>query len=808
MARAFARAGWTLFGLVRAGLVRAGRAASGAVRRFQALLLALVLGLVFWAFARRLNGHLPFDQWLAFHYLAYWLLAAFGILGSGSFGVWLVRAVGGRSFTFSERLVLGSAVGVAVFGIGWAGLGFLGLIGRTTFWAWPLFLSLSVLPGGRARLRRTRSYFRRVARLQHGLSSAEGLFFLLGVSGLVLAYLPNLTPQNVAFDARWYHLPLAERYAVDGAITRHPEGWFLAGYPHLASILYSWCFSAPFETTFDRVELCLHFEFALFLLTLASMGVLARRVAPRGVKLPRFGAAMLFLFPEFFLYDSSLNGAADHVAAFWAVPLLLGVGRVYRRFDRGALAVLAIVVSAVLLTKYTVWGLLVGPALLLFVRLVWLLFSKLRKREPVGALLANVFGTLLAIFILTTPWWLKNAVFYGNPVFPLLGEQFPTRPWISNAAVRFETMTGAQWKPTRDWQGVWETLQQPVMFSFVPRDWPTFHRDWPMFGSLFTLLTPVLLFKRSRALVGLVVTANLGVMFWFWTYHQDRYLQAYLPWMAVAVWVLATAAASLGVLPRLATVLLVGLQWIWGADAPFFGSHAMVGQPLKATVDHLAGGFNGRRLEERLVAYGDMEAVRRALPEGSRVLRHENQVHTGLGHASVTDWFQSGIAWTNAPSPAGVQKTLRELGVTHVLWQPATARGFDSVGSDVVFFDYVTRFLKKPRRIGGLSLAPLAEGPLPEAELTVLYVGCDRSYGPGVYGAGQLRHLPYSPAEPAPKPRARAGSKQRLENALETVDAVVWGERCHKLPSSPSTHGFVTAARRGDDTIFVRRAER
>jgi len=787
----------SFWGLFRGGLVR-----------FRSPLLAVVLAGLAAFLLYRLSTYQSLEQWLVFRYLGYWAICILALLASTTFGYALVLRVVGHAWSVPERLAIGAAVGVAAFGIGWNALGFLHLYGAWTMAAWPLALFALGAPTLWRERRRLWRYRLRTKRLQGGLTLVEVALLCVGAVGLLLAYGANLTPQNVAFDARWYHLPMAERYAVDGGIVRYADGWFLAGYPHLASILYSWCFSLPFATTFDRVELCLHFEFVLFLATLASVGVLARTIAPRGSPLPRFGAFVLFLFPEFFIYDSSLNGGADHVAAFWAPALFLVTRRVWTRFGRGPLIFLAILVSAVMLTKYTAYGLLVGPALGLFGRAVWLAVRDIKAKRPVVPLLARCGLVVLALLVLTTPHFLKNFVFYDNPFFPLASDWFHGRPWSRDAATRLFTMYGTNWTPVHDWEGVATTLAQPVTFPFTPRDWPTFHHEWPMFGFLFTLLTPVLAFGRTRSLLGLYAVANLGVMFWFWTYHQDRYLQAYLPWMTAGTWVAAVIAGRLGKWSLAATIALFFVQWSWGADAPFFGSHAVAGQPLRTTIDHLSGGFAGRPLEQRLAAYGDMEQLRQKLPKDARVLRHEMQIHLGLGVSCVTDWFQSGIDYTERPSPAGVQEILRKTGVTHLIWHPSSARGFNSVGMDVLFFDYVEHYVDKPSRVGGVMLTPLGKrDDLPKSELVVLYAGCDGTYAPGIYGAGEMSRYPYAPPAPQIKPRTRLGIKG-LSRKLDEVDAVVWGARCQKGLDDPARHGFTSAAKRGDDTIFVRRAGR
>src|SRR5262249_28237605 len=139
-----------------------------------------------------------------------------------------------------------------------------------------------------------------------------------GVVCLAMIYLTIMTPENASFDARWYHLPMAEHYASLGAIRRFPEGWYPGAYPQLPSLLYTWAFSLPETALFDRVELAAHLEYTLFLATLAGVPIVVRCLVPHARASGAWTA--LFLFPSVFVYDSSLTAAGDHVLAFWAIP--------------------------------------------------------------------------------------------------------------------------------------------------------------------------------------------------------------------------------------------------------------------------------------------------------------------------------------------------------------------------------------------------------------------------------------------------------------------------------------------------------
>lgn len=770
----------------------------------------LWLTAAFAIFLRLLNNHWALQDWLFPRYASYFLGALVPVVAGALTGTALVEAIAPAGWKLPEKWVVGLAVGIVGFQLGWAALGFLKAWNTTSFVAWPLVYAAIGARSAPQLIRKAHKLALRVRARSRSLSVGEWLLLCAGATATALVYLPIMTPQNLAFDARWYHMPAAERYALEGGIVRFPEGWLVGTYPQLATMLYGWCFTAPTNSTFDHVELAAHLEFVLFLGTLGSIGVFARRLVPKDVAVPRGAWACIFLFPELFLYDSSVNGGADHIAAFFAIPIVLTLLLIWKRLPLNGIVLFAICVSGALATKVTASGLVLGPALGLLARAIFLgvQAQKARRLEArwVGSLLA--FPAVVAL--LTTPYWLKNWVWYGNPVFPLAAEVFASKPWNSEASARLASLTGGGWRATHDLEGVTKTLSQAVLFSFEPSDWPTFHRDLPMFGSLFTLFLPVLIFRRTRSLMGVSACAVLGVTFWYWTYHQDRYLQAYLPWMVsclVALWAIAWAS---GWFARAASLLLVVLQAVWGGDAAFFGTHAMAGQPLRTSMDLLAAGFAGKK-NERFVAYGDMESLKKALPDDAVVLRHENQVHLGIGHRTVTDWFQAGISWSHRPGPAGVHAVMKEYQITHVMWVAGRSMGFDSIGSDLAFFNYALRHAEGAKSHGGHTLARVPETPPTGEDLSVVYLGCERRYRPGLYEVSELSQIPshYRTLDSGRFPRPHPALPKDPVEATELVkkaDTLVTNSHCvHLNGLQPSQSGFVQAAQRGEEVLWVRR---
>src|SRR6185369_3398562 len=102
----------------------------------------------------------------------------------------------------------------------------------------------------------------------------------------------------------------------------------------------------------------------------------------------------------------------------------------------------------------------------------------------------------------------------------------------------------------------------------------------------------------------LFAATHLGVFVWYWTHHQDRYLQAALPWMAAATAAVLALVWRQGVGPRVAMGALVALQIVWGLDVYFMPAHAFVSVPAKAVID-LVSRAPGKPPKDRLAFAGD-----------------------------------------------------------------------------------------------------------------------------------------------------------------------------------------------------------
>lgn len=686
----------------------------------------------------------PISRWLLWHYLAVILLTLVAGVAMLSLGDLLLRRVFRLSLPTHERIALALMLGLFGFELGMFMLGMVQAYDRTTFVAYPLLLCALGIPQWRSVCRR----FVRLTRVGPRLLPRQLVFIAFGVGALALIYFALLTPYNVQYDARWKHMPLAEDYVAHGGIRRMPEGWVFSTRPHSTSYLYVWAFLLPIGTLFHKMELAAHLEFLVFTLTTVfSIPALVRQLVPKADA--RTVWAARFLFPGVFLYDSSLSAGADHFGAVIAPALAIVLIRAWRQLERRWVLAAAVCFAAAIMVKETVAIMLVPiPGLVLGARAIGLSVTRPTCRRALAATLGAAVALLL---LLTTPFWLRNWLWHGNPVYPNLASWFPSRPWSATAAYRFsnEYSDVLMWSPKRDWGGVASSFRALYSFSFEPNDWSKFHGDRPVFGSLMTILIPVLLWlRKTRRIWWMMAWIHGAIFIWYWVHHQDRYLQAILPLMtAVTAGTLILVYRHLRKLARRAVSLLTAVQVAATADVYFLATHSMAGSPVKRVVEDIGFG-HAQKYDERFVIEPRWTAVGKALPSDARLLFHDTQNNVGTFHEGVRDiaLWQFGLSYSEAKHPAEIHRWLTSMGVTHMVLPANKSTGGDRVAGDLMFFDFAYRRTRQIKDVDGLLLF---ENPskLPELPFRsgVVYVSCDPEPQLALYPMATLAQPAYGP---------------------------------------------------------------
>jgi hypothetical protein len=748
--------------------------------------IAILLGSV--------NIHYPVREWLAWHYLWVWCLAAVWALGCLSFGYFLLDRlridVGARDV----EAALAFPVGVFAFQTSVFLVGLAGLLNGVTF----VLLPLAFLAAGRQRLWAALQRFRALDPPRTARHLAVTIF---GLAGLAIVYFQILNPEALHWDARWYHLPLGQQYAIRGAVRAFPEGWWLDGQPHEASLLYAWAFLLPVSMLFDRLELCMHIEFVTFVATLASIPVLVRQLVPKATG--RGAWAALFLFPGIFLYDSNLAGAADHIAALICIPLTISLIRFWKSWSTRDGILFGVFMAAGLVAKYSVWSMLFFPGIVFVVRALWLVVRRFTSpTAPRLPILLPFVVTGAVMLLLSGQHWLKNWIFYGDPLYPVLYAHLPLHPWNAESPASYDIIRSFTFPPRPGVDGVLDALKTTVNFAFIPNDWPVFHRNVPVFGFLFTLTALCLPFVGAGVPLWAGYLASMvAIIPWYLTSHQDRYLQAWLPLMVACTVGTVSLAWQRGQrMVRALIVVLVGLQVIWGGDIPFFPTHNLLNDsPIRAASNFLASGF--LKTPDRFLLFKDEGATGDRLPQDATLLLHELNLQVGFDRRVVNDQWQGLISYGLLGNPAAIHRQLAALKVTHMVWESGKVSGWNSLASDLAFINFSMNHGQRRQTIGQLTLALLPAASPPEAyNDRVALLGCSLPFRTGYY---RLRQLSTVKGQSTPEPE---GSPPDVVSAVREAGFLVVDPRCTTLPPEAANLFHPPVVRGNGLQLYARRS--
>ncbi|HOL95896.1 MAG TPA: DUF1420 family protein [bacterium] len=240
-------------------------------------------------------------------------------------------------------------------------------------------------------------------------SSINPLFLRIGLGVLLLVYLLNGMTPETRHDPYDYHLTIPTLYLADGKIVEIP--WHVFTYmPKNGEILYG--LALGFGD--DSMTKLIHFLFGCLCL-LAAASFLEKILSHEAGLMAAFFVASLPLFG--FIATSSY---IDLIRSFWEVSALYLLYLVWE--DRKAennpmlLFLSSLFAGMALRTKYVSWLIFMPGYLILLALSLWQIGLFRSPRWP-GLLF---LGGILPV----SPWLLTNALWTGNPVYPLFPSIF------------------------------------------------------------------------------------------------------------------------------------------------------------------------------------------------------------------------------------------------------------------------------------------------------------------------------------------------------------------------------------------------
>ena len=389
-----------------------------------------------------------------------------------------------------------------------------------------------------------------------------------------------------------------------------------------------------------------------------------------------FLAAGLWASTPLVLWEAG-TAYVDLAPAFFGTLTLLAVAGGMAARNARWLRLGAVLMGLTLSTKATS---LTTLALLAAGLLFWYIR---RQGQPwARAVRAAALWCVLAL-IVGSPWYIKSAVYTGNPVYPFYSKIFPTRHW--NAAL------GATYDASNASFGLGATLKEvhsPAAAILLPWNLtlyllpghpppnPIFIFPFNNFQAPLVALSPLLLaalffpaFGRGApgAVKALGLYALCSFAFWFATVEYVRYLLPALPvFCLLAGWVLSEVwerrwrsrhvLAGLGVC-SVAFALWTGAQLIALQAPVVFGR--------QSRDDYITRGF---------APYPAMQFINHQLPPSAKIAFYGNPYGFYCDRAYLWADAQHSayLPYDTFRTPADLRAALAKIGVTHILvnWRP------------------------------------------------------------------------------------------------------------------------------------------
>lgn len=448
----------------------------------------------------------------------------------------------------------------ARFGVG--GLAGLGVLGTLTFFIglapggfhWGVFLVGLYGLAGLAFLARHRSELK-LAVPKGAALLAVLVLVVLSLFALVAVLAPSLTDD---WDTLAYHLAVPKQWLAAGKIVFIPS-LHQSNFPDVVDDLYVWGLSWGGESGAKA------FSFGFLLVGIVAVyGLTRQRYGERAA----WWGALAFASVPTVLWEAG-TAYIDHAHGLFAglaIAFAALAVAAEERLDRSYLALSALMVGFAVGSKYT------GLQTLLVVCFCLFLVLALRKRAGEGfraALLVGVVGLAIG-----APWYAKNLVFNGNPVFPFLYEKLGGKNWDQARAdiyrgeqLKFGVGRGKEGTEPLDPLAIGHaTLGLAYQPGRYVNPGETVGMGFPTGAVGIAVIAALVLWplsgRRRRFESFVLGTAGLSLLLWFVLSQQSRYITTLAPPAAILLGgavvrlPLGAFAAGLTVLQSLYTLWL------------------------------------------------------------------------------------------------------------------------------------------------------------------------------------------------------------------------------------------------------------
>lgn len=473
--------------------------------------------------------------------LLLFLVTAWAATAVGRAGLRLLRLEDGP--TRLERNLFGLALGLGMLAYGMLALGLVGGLYRPAGIGLLLLLAVLGFRQHPAMARELQDTFRPGIRLPPWGWAVAVLFLLLALISLVGVWTPPVVGLGSIGYTEWdslsYHLADPKLYLQAHRIYYIP--W--ESHSNFAFTAEMWYLYGLMEGGIPLAKL-FHFTCGIG----ACLAVYAFGTRHLTAKTGLLAAGILASTP-LVLWEAG-TAYADLAGAFFATLTLLAVANGMAGRDERWLRLGAVLMGLTLSTKATALG---TVALLAVGLLFW--WVRMQGQTPPRAVAKVAVWCLLALAV-GSPWYIKSAVYTGNPVYPFYSHIFPSHFWntslgdaydASNAGFGVGVTAKEIHSPTQAVLAPWNLTMYllPGHLTQSPKPFNDFQTPLAALSPLLlaALFFPAFLGRASGMVkaLGLYALCSLGL--WFVTVEYVRYLLPAVPvlcllaaWVVVSVW--------------------------------------------------------------------------------------------------------------------------------------------------------------------------------------------------------------------------------------------------------------------------------
>ena len=494
------------------------------------------------------------------------------------------------------------------------------------------------------------------------LRAGRWAILALIVTGQALALIAALAPPT-AKDTLLYHLALPKAWIAAGRAVEVPDN--IAGYYPLGVEMHAvWAMLLGAPLGLRAAEAGAGATLFLFapILSMVVYGWARERGAPRGWAAA--AALMVAWIPT--VYDVAASEYVDLALAAYTAMAVRAFGRWWVTFQARHLLWIAAGVAGALSIKLSAAFVILPLAVLGLLRVLGIGAPPSGMRPAPAAAAASVMGALAAGCALAAPWYVRNWIRTGSPLFPFYLHLWPAQAagWDLERSQLYDT-----------WFSLYGNTVTPADYVLAPlRLAITAQPDQPAYfdgvlgialvGALPLLAWALWARRLDIELRLALVLSGCLFLFWLFSSQQLRYLLPAVPALAVSTAVAGSAldecrarALRWVVLAAAALGLPVILAWFLTLD------------PLRVV---LGGESRDEYLRRRLDYYPYYELVNRELPADAKIWLIDMRRDTyHLNRPYFSDFIFEDYTLTRyvrgATRVEDIRVRMRADGITHLL---------------------------------------------------------------------------------------------------------------------------------------------